>query len=93
MHIPGTINIEPDKQSRALEDATEWKRNPAVFNKIVEIFGKRDIYLFTTRIISNWIDMCLGIRKPEAMAINVLFLTWNNNDFYKFHLSVLWVKY
>ena len=37
-------------QSRALEDATEWKLNPAVFHKIVEKFGKPDIYLFATRI-------------------------------------------
>ena len=28
-------------------------------------------------LISNWIDMCLGIRKPEAMAINTFSLTWN----------------
>ena len=26
--------------------------------------------------------MCLGIRKPEAMAINAFSLTWNNKDFY-----------
>ena len=40
-------------------------------------------------LISNWIDMCLGIQKPEAMAISAFSLTWNNNDFYMFHLSVL----
>ena len=39
-----------EKQSRALEDATEWKLNPALFHKIVEKFGKLDIYHFTTRI-------------------------------------------
>ena len=50
IYIPGTINIEADKQSRALEDATEWKLNPALFHKIVEKFGKADIYLFATRI-------------------------------------------
>ena len=64
-HIPGTINIEGDKWSKALEDTTisrattgattgrtttEWKLNPAIFHKIVEKFGKPDIYLFTTRI-------------------------------------------
>ena len=49
-HIPGTINIDADKQSRALEDATEWKCNLALFHKIVEKFGKPDIYLFTTII-------------------------------------------
>ena len=35
-HIPDTINIEADKESGALEDATEWKLNPALFHKIVE---------------------------------------------------------
>ena len=25
--------------------------------------------------------MCLGIRKPEAMAISAFSLTWHNNDF------------
>ena len=48
--ITGTINIETDKQSRAVGDATEWKLNPALFQKIVEKFGKPDIYVFTTRI-------------------------------------------
>ena len=35
---------------RALDDATEWKLNHALFHKIAEKFGKPDIYLFTTRI-------------------------------------------
>ena len=38
--IPGTINTEAGNQSRVLEDATEWKFNPALFQKIVEKFGK-----------------------------------------------------
>ena len=45
-HIPGTINIEAEKQSRALEDATEWKLNPALYYKIWKT--RQD--LFTTRI-------------------------------------------
>ena len=35
-HMPGTVNIEADKQCRVLEDATEWKLNPALFQKVVE---------------------------------------------------------
>ena len=49
-HVPGTINIEEDKQSRVLEDATEGKFNPASFQKIAEKFGKPDINVFATRI-------------------------------------------
>ena len=41
-YIPGTVNIEADKQSRVLEDATEWKLNPALFQNIVEKFADID---------------------------------------------------
>ena len=49
--------IEADKQSRALEDATELKFNPALFRKI-EKFGKSDIYHFATRI-NKQLDRCV----------------------------------
>ena len=61
--IPGTINIEANKQSRVLGDATEWKLNPALFHKIVEKFGKPDIDLFATRInkqLDRYVAMVRG---------------------------------
>ena len=83
-HIPGTINIEADKQSRVLQDATEWKFNPALFHKIVEKFGKPDIDLFATRINKQLDRYASWHPEPEAMAINAFSLTWNNNYFYMF---------
>ena len=83
-HTPGTINTEADKQSRVLEDATERKLNPALFNKIVENFGKPDIDLFATRI-NNHLDRYVSWHpEPQAMVIIAFSLTWNNNYFYKF---------
>ena len=86
-HIPGTINIEVDKQSRVLEDATEWKLNPALFHKIVEKFGKPDIDLFATRISSQLERYVSWHPEPETMAINAISLTWSNNylDMFKKH--------
>ena len=80
-HIPGTVNIEADKQSRILEDATEWKLYPAVFKKIVEKFGKPDIDLFPTRIDKQLDGYVSWHPEPKAMAINAFSLTWNNNYF------------
>ena len=40
-HIPETVSIEGDKQSRVLEDATEWKLKLAVFQKIVKKLGNQ----------------------------------------------------
>ena len=83
-HIPGTVNIESDKQSRVLEDATEWKHNPALFQKIVKNFGKPDIDLFATRINKQLDRYVYWHPEPEAMAMNAFSLTWNNNYFYMF---------
>ena len=83
-HVPGTINIEADKQSRVLEDATEWNLNPDLFHKIVEKFGKPDIDLFATRINKQLDRYVSWHPEPEAMAVNDFSLTWNNNYFSMF---------
>ena len=63
------------------------------FTKLLKILEKQTYISLLLELISNWIDMCLGIRKPEAMAINAFSLTWNNNHFYMFHLSFLQAEY
>ena len=57
-HVQGTINTKTDNPSRVLEDATQWKLDPALFHKIVENFGKPDIDLFTTTI-NKQLDRCV----------------------------------
>ena len=49
-HMPSKDNKEADKQSRILQDATEWKLYPELFQKIVNKFGKPDIDLFASGI-------------------------------------------
>ena len=49
-HIPGKNNIEVDQQFRILQEATEWKLHPELFQKINDKFGKLDIDLFASRI-------------------------------------------
>ena len=83
-HMPGIINIEADKQSRVLEDATKWKLSPVLFHKTVEKFGKPDIDIFTTRINKHLDRYVSWHPEPEAMAINAFSLSWNNNYFYMF---------
>ena len=72
IYIPGTINIEADKQSRALEDAAEWK---LFLIKLLKNLKNQTYISLLLELISNWIDMCLGIKKPEAMDISALSLT------------------
>ena len=41
---------------------------------MLKILEKQTYISLLLELISNWIDMCLGIRKPEAMAINAFSL-------------------
>ena len=94
VHIPGKCNIEADQQSRILQDATEWKRHPELFQKVVDKFGKPDIDLFASGIYRQ-LKRCVSWHpEPEAMAFNAFSLTWNNKFFFKcYHLLVFYVEY
>ena len=82
--IPGKNNIEADQQSRILEDATEWKLHPELFQKLVDKFGKPDIDLFAYRI-NRQLKRYVSLHpEPEAMAVNAFSFNWNNNYFYMF---------
>ena len=81
-HVPGKDNKEADQQSRILQDATEWKLHPELFQKIVDKFGKPDIDLFSSRINIQLKRYVSWHPEPESMAVNAILLTWNNNFFY-----------
>ena len=87
-YIPGKDNIEADHQSRILQDATEWKLHPELFQKIVDKFGKPDIDLFASRINRQLKSYVSWHPEPEAMAVNAFSLTWNNNFFLCSHSLV-----
>ena len=56
-HIPGTINIEAYKQSRALEDATEWKLNTTLFIKLFYEKAIGYICVLASRNQKQWLSM------------------------------------
>ena len=87
-HIASKNNIEADQQSIILQGATESKPHPEVFQKIVDKFGNPDIDLFASRIDRQLKKYVSWHPEPAAMAVNAFSLTWNNNFFIYYHLSV-----
>lgn len=49
-YIPGKMNVEAEKQSRAFNDRTEWRLNPQVFHELVKQGRAPDIDLFASRL-------------------------------------------
>ena len=83
-HIPGINNKEADKQSRIVDDATEWQLNPNIFQVITKEFGKPDIDLFASRINRQLDTYVSWHPEPEAIAINAFSMIWHNAYFYIF---------
>ncbi|XP_068674488.1 uncharacterized protein [Montipora foliosa] len=38
-HIPGSINVEADKESRKINDSTEWSLSMIVYNRLAQLWG------------------------------------------------------
>ena len=41
-HIPGTKNVEANRESRVFSDNKEWMMRPDIFQKITDIWGEHD---------------------------------------------------
>lgn len=49
-HIPGVSNLVADMESRTIRDRTDWKLNPAIYNRINHTFGPLEVDLFASRL-------------------------------------------
>ena len=68
-YLPSTLNVAADTQSRNVTDWSEWKLNPAVFQKICSAIGQPDIDLFASRTSHQMIPYVS--LKPDPVCIKV----------------------
>ena len=83
-HIPGSKNIQADKESRVLKESTEWSLSQEVFNAIQERWGKCEIDLFASRLNVKVLQYVSWRHDPGAQFINVLLMNWKPHYFYAF---------
>jgi len=83
-HIPGSDNIQADKESRALRDSTEWSLSQEVFNAIHDRWGPFDIDLFASRLNFKVPQYVSWRPDPGAQFINAFFMDWKPHYFYAF---------
>ena len=80
-HIPGTKNVEADRESRVFSDNKEWMIRPDIFRKITDIWGDPSIDLFASRL--NQQVSCYVSWKPDpgAAFIDAFSITWDKQLF------------
>ena len=83
-HIPGSKNIQADKESRVLTESTEWSLSQGVFNSVQERWGMFDIDLFASRLNFKVPQYVSWRPDPGAQFINAFLMNWKRHYFYAF---------
>ena len=84
VHIPGTENIEADKQSRIFDEHTEWSLRDTTFDQICKKFFTPTIDLFASRL-NHKVDSYVSWHPdPGAIAVDAFTQNWADQLFYAF---------
>ena len=83
-HLPGNLNMRADQESRAINDSSDWKLNPTVFQTLSKMLVPFQVDLFASRlthqlpIFASW--------KPDPLAANIdaFSVDWGNIQGYTF---------
>ena len=52
-HLPGAQNRIADVESRTMVDRSDWKLNPILFKRIVNLFGPIEVDIFASRLTAQ----------------------------------------
>ena len=91
-HIPGKENFEADKNSRNLQDATEWQLNPKIYKVVCDTFGTTETDLFASWINRQTEKYISWKPEPDAFAVDVFSINWRHHFTYIFPPFILLTK-
>jgi hypothetical protein len=83
-YIPGSDNVEADKQSRVFHDQTQWQLDPEIFRKITTQLGVPDIDLFASRLNCQTKQYVSWMPDPGALAVDAFAISWSKYYCYIF---------
>ena len=84
IHIPGKENDEADYMSRLLNDNTEWKLDPQIFQKIFKLFPvKPELDIFTSNLNDHVPTYVSWNPDKNAYATDAC-ISWANLKLYAF---------
>ena len=82
-HMPGSINVEADSESRVFNTSTEWSLDPDVFAHINDTWGLFEIDLFASQLNFKIPTYVSWKPDPDAKHVSALFMQWEEH-FYAF---------
>lgn len=83
-HIPGSKNVEADRESRNTNDSTEWSLSITVYNNICQVWGPLQIDLFALRLNFKVPHYVSWRPDPGAEFTDAFSFSWGPYYFYAF---------
>lgn len=83
-YISSKENKEADALSRIQNKDIKWELADYAFDKILKVFGKPEIDLFTSKVNKKYENYCSWKRNPETFIVNAFTISWSNLNFYAF---------
>ena len=82
-HLPGSLNVVADCESRSAMDASDWMLDKRLFQKIRSLW-RVEIDLFASAWNAQLPAFVSWIRQPLALTTNAFSLSWKNRLNYAF---------
>ena len=76
-HLPGAQNHIADAESRTMVDRSDWKLNPILFKRIVNLFGPIEVDLFASRLTAQCPVYFSWRPDPYAAATDAFLQDWS----------------
>jgi len=83
VYLANELNFEADSESRASQDASDWRLNRSVFHRISRLHLV-DVDLFASAWNAQLSSFCSWKPQPGASNINAFSLNWNTYFDYAF---------
>ena len=83
-YLPGSMNVEADRESRQTRDSSEWKLNPTIFMKLCQIRGTPEVDLLALRVscqLPHYISWKIG---PFSQGRDAFQISWSRKFVYAF---------
>ena len=80
-HVPGSLNVIADAESRRLYTDAEWMLKPSLLHDALSNLGfKPDIDLFASRLNKKFEKYCSYKPDPGALHIDAFSISWNRTN-------------
>ena len=83
-HLPGTLNIWADAESRTLPSSAEWKLQESICHHVLDLLGPCQVDLFATRLNHQLPQYVSWRPDPHAVVTDAFEMRWADFQGYAF---------